>query len=80
MKSGSIKVSYITLSDFVLNNERSNCSSKGRSSRNNHSSRHELALTNGVWLTELSSFLNYLEIRLGLSTPRVGFRSGLALV
>ena len=66
MNSRSRTVSLSALSDFVLNNERSNDSSNSSSFRNNHSSRHELALTKGVWLNELSSFLDFLEIRLGL--------------
>ena len=80
MKLGSREVSYISLSDFDLNNEKSNFLSKGRSSRNNHSSGHELALINGVWLAELSSFLDFLEIKLGLSNNGAGFASRLALV
>ena len=51
IKSGSRTISLSAFSDFVLNNERSNGTSKGSSSRNNHSSGHELALTNGIWLT-----------------------------
>ena len=80
IKWGSRTISSIAFSDFVLNNERSNDTSKGSSSKNYHSSGHELALTNGIWLIELSSFLDFLEIRLGLSTTRVGFGSGLSLV
>ena len=80
MNSGSRTVSLSALLDFVLNNKRSNYTSKGSSSKYNHSSRHELALTNGIWLTELSSFLDFLEIRLGLSTTWEGLGSGLALV
>jgi len=45
---GSMIVSQISLSDFDLNNDKSNCSSKGRYSKNNHSSGHELVLTKGV--------------------------------
>ena len=48
MKSGSRTISYISLSDFDLNNDKSNYSSKGRYSKNNHSSRHKLSLINGV--------------------------------
>ena len=80
INSGSRTVSLSVFSDFILNNERSKSTSKGSYSKNNHSSRHELALTNGIWLAELSSFLYFLEIRLGLSTTGVGFGSGLALV
>lgn len=79
MKSGSRIVSLSAFSNFVLNNECSNGTSKGRSSKNNHSLRHELALTNGICLTKLSYFLDFLEIRLGLSTTWAGFGSGLAL-
>jgi len=73
-------MSSSVLSDLVLNRERSNESSKGRSSKNNHSSGHESTLIEGVGLTELSCVLDLHEIRLGLSTTRVGFGSGLALV
>ena len=48
IKSGSRTILSIAFSDFVLNNERSNGTSKGSSSKNNHSSGHELALTNGI--------------------------------
>ena len=48
INSGSMTMSQISLSNFDLNNNKSNCSSKGRSSKNNHSSGHELALTKGV--------------------------------
>lgn len=57
IKLGSRTVSLIAFSDFVLNNERSNGTSKGSSSKSNHSSGHELALTNGIWLTELFFFI-----------------------
>ena len=80
IKSGSRTISSSALSDFVLNNDKSNGTSKGSSYKNNHSSGHESSLTNGIWLTKLSSFLDFLEIRLGLSTTGAGFGSGLALV
>ena len=48
IKLGSITVSMSAFSDFVLNNERLNGTSKGSSSKNNHSSGHESALTNGI--------------------------------
>jgi len=68
------------LSDLVLNRERSNDSSMGRSSKNNHSLGHESALIEGVGLTELSCLLDLLEIKLGLPTTGAGFGFGLALV
>lgn len=73
-------MSSSALSDLVLNRERSNDSSKGRSSKNNHSLVHKFALVEGVGITKLSCILDLLEIKLGLSTTGAGFRSGLALV
>lgn len=58
-KLGFRTVSLSTFSDFVLNNESSNCTSKGKSSKNNHSPGHELDLTNGVLSTELSYFFGF---------------------
>ena len=73
-------MSSSTLSNLILNRERSNDSSKGRSSKNNHSLGHEFSLIEGVGLTKLSCILDLFEIKLGLSTTRVGFGSRLALV
>lgn len=78
--SGSRIVWLTALSYFVLNNDRSKSTSKGSSSKKNHSLGHELALTNSIWLAELSSFLDFLEIRLGLSSTRAWYGSRLALV
>lgn len=64
---GSRTMSKNSLSDLVLNRERSKYSSKGRSSMNNHSTRKELDLKTGLGLTELSCLLIILGIRLGLS-------------
>ena len=73
-------MSSSALSDLVLNRERSNDRSKGRSSKNNHSSRQESTFIEGVGLNELSCLLSLLEIRLGLSTTGAGFGYGFALV
>jgi len=73
-------MSSSAFSNLVLNRERSNDSSKGRSSKNNHSSGHESTLIEGVGLTELSYLLDIIEIRLGLSNTWGGFGSKLALV
>jgi len=55
-------MSSSALSDMVLNRERSNDSSKGRSSKNNHSSGYESSLIEGVGLIKLSCLLDLLEI------------------
>jgi len=73
-------MSSSALSDLVLSRERLKNSSKGRSSKKNHSSGQEYALIEGVGLTELSCLMDILEIRLGLSNTGGGFGSGLALV
>lgn len=66
-------MSSSALSDLVLNRERSNDISKGRSSKNNQSSGKESTFIEGVGLTKLSCLLRLLKIKLGLSTIGAGF-------
>jgi len=55
---------------------------KGKSSKNNHSSGHELALTKGVLLAELSFFLgfSYNSIWIIHNNNRVWIRVGPAIM
>jgi len=66
INSGFRTILSSALLDFVLNNDKSNDTSKESSSSTNQSSMHESTLIKDILLTWLYSFLDFLEIRMGL--------------
>ena len=80
IKLGSNTLSWISFSDLVLNNERSNDKSKGISSKVDHSSGSEFALTNWLLHAWVFAFFYFLKILSGSSSILAGFGSGFSLV
>ena len=80
MKSGSVTLLYMSLSDLFLNKDCSKAKSNSMSCRLDNLLGREFALINEFLLPKLSTFLFFFKILSGLSIVAVGSRPGLDLV
>ena len=80
MKSGSITLLYMSLSDLVLNKDCSKVKSNLMSCKLDNVLGREFSLINVLLIPKLSTFFFSFKIMLGLSTITVGFGSRLDLV